>query len=158
MGEYIAWEAHKRRDTPPPSLKFWCVLKENMGFPGGARGKEPICQFKRQKKFGFDPCFRRCPVEGHGNPLQYSCLEKLMDIGTWLVTIHRATKSQTWLKWLSTALTAQWNAHIYLSLYLYLSTSLHFYWTMILLVLQSTLVNNYIANICSTYIFNLCFN
>ena len=120
--------------------------------------KNPSASSRDKRNLGSIPGSRRCPVEGHGNPLQYSCLEKLMDIGALLVTIHRATKSQTWLKWLSTALTAQWNAHIYISLYLYLSTSLHFYWTMILLVGQSTLVNNYTANICSTYIFNLCFN
>ena len=38
---------------------------------------------------------------GHGNPLQYSCLENLMDRGAWQATIHRLTKSQTWLKQLS---------------------------------------------------------
>ena len=39
---------------------------------------------------------------GHGNPLQYSCLENPMDRGAWWATIHRVTKSQTQLKWLST--------------------------------------------------------
>ena len=28
---------------------------ECMGFPGGASGKEPACQCRRQKNFGFDP-------------------------------------------------------------------------------------------------------
>ena len=32
---------------------------------------------------------------GHGNPLQYSCLENLMDGGAWWATVHRVTKSQT---------------------------------------------------------------
>ena len=32
----------------------------------------------------------------NGNPLQYSCLEKLMDRGgAWRATVHEATKSQT---------------------------------------------------------------
>ena len=31
--------------------------------------------------------------EGHGNPLQYSCLENLMDRGAWRA--HGVTKSQT---------------------------------------------------------------
>ena len=35
---------------------------------------------------------------GHGNPLQYSCLEHPMDRGAWWATVHRVTKSQTWLK------------------------------------------------------------
>ena len=33
-----------------------------------------------------------------GNRLQYSCLENPMDRGAWQVTVHRVTKSQTWLK------------------------------------------------------------
>ena len=40
---------------------------------------------------------------GYSNPLQYSCLENLMDRGAWWATIHRVTQSQTQLKWLSTA-------------------------------------------------------
>ena len=34
-------------------------------------------------------------------PLQYSCLENPVGRGSWR-TVHRVTKSQTWLKWLST--------------------------------------------------------
>ena len=33
--------------------------------------------------------------EGNGNPLQYSCLGNPMDRGTWYVTVHGVTKSQT---------------------------------------------------------------
>ena len=44
----------------------------------------------------------RSPGGGHGNPLQYSCLENPMDRGAWQATVHRVAKSQTWLKWLST--------------------------------------------------------
>ena len=47
-------------------------------------------------------CHRgRVPWGGHGNPLQYSCLENAMDRGAWWVTVHRTAKSQTWLKRLS---------------------------------------------------------
>ena len=31
----------------------------------------------------------------NGNPLQYSCLENLMDRGAWWVTVHAVAKSQT---------------------------------------------------------------
>ena len=41
----------------------------------------------------------RSPREGHGNPLQYSCLENPMDQGAWRATVHRITKNQTRLKW-----------------------------------------------------------
>ena len=43
----------------------------------------------------------RSPGGGHGNPLQYSCLENPKDRGAWWVTVHRVTKSQTQLKGLS---------------------------------------------------------
>ena len=33
----------------------------------------------------------RSPEEGHGNPLQYSCLENSMDKGAWWSTVHRVT-------------------------------------------------------------------
>ena len=34
---------------------------------------------------------------GHGNPLQYSCLEKSMDRGAWWATVHGVTKGWTGL-------------------------------------------------------------
>ena len=43
----------------------------------------------------------RSPGGGRGNPLQYSCLENPMDPGAWQATVHRVTKSQIGLKWLS---------------------------------------------------------
>ena len=50
---------------------------------------------------GSIPGSGRFPRGGHGNPLQYSRLENPMDRGTWRATIHRVTKSWTWVKWLS---------------------------------------------------------
>ena len=41
---------------------------------------------------------------GHGNPLQYSCLENSMDRGAWGATVHEVTKSQIRLKRLFTFL------------------------------------------------------
>ena len=32
---------------------------------------------------------------GHGNPLQYSCLEDSMDRGAWQAAVHGVTKSWT---------------------------------------------------------------
>ena len=43
----------------------------------------------------------RSPGGGHGNLLQYSCLENPMDRGAWQATVHRVTKRQTRLKCLS---------------------------------------------------------
>ena len=44
----------------------------------------------------------RSPGGGHGNPLQYSCLENPIDIGAWWATVHRVALSRTHLKGLST--------------------------------------------------------
>ena len=40
------------------------------------------------------------PGGGHGDPLQYSCLEISKDTGAWWATVHRVTKHWT-LKQLS---------------------------------------------------------
>ena len=42
-----------------------------------------------------------CQGEGNGNPLQYSCLENLVDRGAWWAAVHRVAQSQTRLKRLS---------------------------------------------------------
>ena len=44
---------------------------------------------------GSVPELGRSPGGGHGNPLQYSCLENPMDGGAWWVTVHGAAKSRT---------------------------------------------------------------
>ena len=45
----------------------------------------------------------KSPGGGHGNPLQYSCLENAMDRGPWQATVYMVTKSWTGLSQLSTA-------------------------------------------------------
>ena len=47
---------------------------------------------------GSIPGLGRSPGRGHGNPLQYSCLENPMDRGAWQATVLGVAKSQTWLK------------------------------------------------------------
>ena len=47
---------------------------------------------------GSIPASGRSPGEGHGNPLQYSCLENPMDRGAWRVLVHRVEKRWTRLK------------------------------------------------------------
>ena len=43
-----------------------------MGFPGGSDSKESCCN---AGNLGSIPGLGRSPEGGHGNPLQYSCLE-----------------------------------------------------------------------------------
>ena len=51
---------------------------------------------------GSIPGSGRSPGGGHGNPLQYSCLENPVDRGAWWAMVCRATKSRTRLRRLST--------------------------------------------------------
>ena len=51
---------------------------------------------------GSNPESGRSPGGGHGDPLQYSCLENPMDRGTRWATVHRVAKSGTRLKRFST--------------------------------------------------------
>ena len=76
-----------------------------IGFPGSSDGKESACN---AGDLGLIPGLGRSPGGGHGNPLQYSCLENPMDRGAWQATDHEVPKSQTQLtkhttEWLSTA-------------------------------------------------------
>ena len=40
----------------------------------------------------------RSPEGGHGNPLQYSCLENPMEKGAWRATVHGVAKSWAGLR------------------------------------------------------------
>ena len=44
-----------------------------------------------------------CIGEGHGNPLQCSCLENPRDGGAWWAAIYGVTQSRTRLKWLNSS-------------------------------------------------------
>ena len=57
---------------------------------------------------GSIPGWGRSPRGGHGNPLQYSCLENPMDRGAWRATVYGVTKSRTGLKWLSKHVYTGW--------------------------------------------------
>ena len=70
------------------------------GFSGGSVGKEPACNVGDARDMGSIPGSGRSPGAGHGNPLQYSCLENPMDRGAWWATVHGVAESN--LKPLST--------------------------------------------------------
>ena len=44
---------------------------------------------------GSIPGSGRSPGGGHGNPLQYSCLENRMDRGSWEATVYGIAESDT---------------------------------------------------------------
>ena len=68
-----------------------------MGFSSSTLGKEPGCQCIREA--GSVSGLGRSPGGGHGNPLQYPCLENPVDRGAWWATVHRIAKSRTRLSY-----------------------------------------------------------
>ena len=63
-------------------------------FPGGSDGKASVYNAGDLDSI---PGLGRSSGGGHGNPLQYSCLENPMDRGAWWATVHGFTKSYTQL-------------------------------------------------------------
>ena len=83
-------------------LSDWTELIHHYGLPWWLSGKEPACNAGVAGDMGLIPESGRSPGGGHGNPLQYSCLENPMNKGAWWATVHGVTKSWTQLKWFST--------------------------------------------------------
>ena len=63
--------------------------------------KNPPSDAGNIEDISLKPGLGRSPEDGHGNPPQHSCLENPMNRGAWWATVHRVTKSWTWLKQLS---------------------------------------------------------
>ena len=66
---------------------------------GGPSGKEPACQCRLDvRDVVLIPGLGRPPGGGHGNPLQYFCLENIMDRGAWRaiqsIALNRARLKQ----------------------------------------------------------------
>ena len=57
--------------------------------------KNPPANAGDVRDAGSIPGLGRSPGGGHGNPLQYSCLENPMDSAAWQAMVHRVVKSQT---------------------------------------------------------------
>ena len=64
----------------------------SQGFPGGSVGKNLPAN---AGVVGLIPGSERPPGVQHGNPLQYSYLEKPMDRGAWCATVHGVAQSGT---------------------------------------------------------------
>ena len=63
-----------------------------MGFPGGQVVKNPPANEGDERDMALIPGSGRFPGEGNGNAIQYFCLVKPMDGGTWRSIVHRVTK------------------------------------------------------------------
>ena len=87
-----------------PHQKSLCLLSlvmgliipsSTMGFPDGTDNKESACN---AEVLDLIPGPARFLGEGHGNPLQDSCLENSMDRGAWRTTVH-VKVAQSWERW-----------------------------------------------------------
>ena len=68
------------------------------GFPGGSDSKESACNAGDP---GLIPRSGRCPGEGNGNPLQYSCLEKTQGQKSLVSYSPRGCKELDMTEWLT---------------------------------------------------------
>ena len=78
------------------TIQFWlaqCLLEGLLG--GALVVKNLPANAGNKRDMGPIPGSRISPGGGHGNPLQYSCLENLMDRGAWWATVHGIAKSWT---------------------------------------------------------------
>ena len=77
-----AWIYENESETKA-AVEFY-VPTAFLDFPSGDSDKEPACQCGRCV-FNL---WARPPGGGHGNPLQYSCLENPTDREVWWATVH----------------------------------------------------------------------
>ena len=109
------------------SSSFWSLLSpmSNLGCVGCTVVKNPPANAGYIRDVGSIPGLGRSLGGGHGDPLQYPCLENPMDRAAWWAAVHKFTKSQTQLKWLNTHTCI----HIctYIHIYLYNQITL-FFW------------------------------
>ena len=73
---------------------YYVLLKGLMDIPSGLVGKESAYNVE---DLGSIPGLGRSPVGGHGNPLQYPCLENPHEEKSWGATVYGVSGSQTWL-------------------------------------------------------------
>ena len=57
-----------------------CIHMLSLGFPGGSAAENLPANAEDE---GSSPHWKRCPGEGNGNLIQYSCLRKPTNRGAW---------------------------------------------------------------------------
>ena len=95
---------------PPARILVWAALSLSRGsshpricvyiqlihgLPWWLSSQESACNAGDAGDAGSIPGSGRSPGGGHGNPLQYSCLENPMGRGSWRAAVHRALETWT---------------------------------------------------------------
>ena len=83
--------------------------------------KNPRANSGDIRDVGSIPGLGRSPEGGHGNLLQYPCLENPMDREEWWAIVHEVMKSQTGLEQLSMHIYIYTHTHIYIHTYICVS-------------------------------------
>ncbi|XDA72690.1 hypothetical protein R6Z07F_002972 [Ovis aries] len=84
-------------DNVKDQRSFWHHPWRGICYWLGSQVAHMVKNLPAMKDLGSIPGLGRSSEEGHGNPLQYSCLENSMDRGAWWATVHGVAKSQTCL-------------------------------------------------------------
>ena len=94
LSYYTKVTFHKKKKIDKfnfPQIKKFSSSKN--GLPCQLNGKESAFNEGPAGNIGLFPGLGRSPGGGHGNPLQYFCLENPMDRGAWWAAVHGVTKS-----------------------------------------------------------------
>ena len=89
------------KETIYYSSKNKLCLQIPTDFPGETNGKTLPAMPRRYKNTALVPGSGRSPGGGHGNPLQYSCLENPVHRRTWPAAVYMVSKPRMRLKQLS---------------------------------------------------------
>ena len=92
LSSILAWRILLTQE--PDGLQYIRSQKfgHHRGSPGSSDSKASVYN---AGDLGLIPGLGRSPGKGHGNSLQYSCLENPMDRGVWWATICGVTKNRT---------------------------------------------------------------
>ena len=104
-GEEVVKEDFRKVSTTGSSLLNWTGLQQRRSYftrvwvfvgwrSGLSRASQvaPTCQCTRLRDTSLIPGLGRSPGRGHGNPLQYSCLENPKDRGAWRAKVWWSCK------------------------------------------------------------------
>ena len=107
--KFLCWRLGGRKEKsekwnqglPPPCHPFLCfsALAAPMGLHRPSQVASVVKDLPANagdtREASLIPGLGRSPEGGHGNPLQYSCLENLTDKGAWWAIVHGVSKGQT---------------------------------------------------------------
>ena len=99
------WVSQQKCELALNGLHFAMPGTSLKGFPGGSDGKESAYN---AGEWNLTSGSGRSPGGGHGNPLQYSCLDIPMDRGAWQAIVPGVAKSSIQLS-IHTLITAKFN-------------------------------------------------